>query len=177
MLTHAKLWSIFLLVSSTLLVAGCSASSTPKASFTTPIAKDSVVRADDDVAVAVTAASGVALDEAQRNRLRALIAQKIEQRKMENGNDGKPAEFEVAVLVTEYDEGSAVARAMLAGLGQIHVDATVQVLELPDRRLVGEFRVEKTFAWGGIYGASTSIEDVEIGFAEGVAAAVTGESS
>ena len=35
--------------------------------------------------------------------------------------------------------------------------------------MLGEYEVKKTFAWGGIYGASTKIEDVEAGFAEGVA--------
>jgi hypothetical protein len=64
---------------------------------------------------------------------------------------------------------------MLAGLGQIHVDATIRLLELPDNKKVGEFTVNKTFAWGGLYGGATSIEDVEKGFADGVAAALTGQ--
>lgn len=158
-----------------LVLAGCGASSAPKARFSTPIAASSVVRADDRTTVSVTSAADVTLTDADRSRLGALIQQKIDQRKAQNAADGHPAEYEVAVNVTEYDEGSAFARAMLAGLGQIHVSATVQLFELPARQLVGEFRVEKTFAWGGIYGASTSIADVEVGFAEGVAAAVTGD--
>lgn len=159
-----------------LVLGGCSASSAPKASFTTPIAATSVVRADDSVSVSVASAADVPLTETERNRLRALIQQKIEQRKAQNAADGRPESYEVSVNVTEYDKGNAVARAMLAGLGQIHVSATVQLYEMPARRLVGEFRVEKSFAWGGIYGASTTIEDVELGFAEGVAAAVTSGS-
>jgi hypothetical protein len=35
--------------------------------------------------------------------------------------------------------------------------------------------LKKTFAWGGAYGAATSIEDIESTFADGVAAAVTGQ--
>jgi hypothetical protein len=38
-----------------------------------------------------------------------------------------------------------------------------------------EFELKKTFAWGGAYGAGTSIEDIENSFADGVAASVTGQ--
>ena len=62
---------------------------------------------------------------------------------------------------------------MLAGIGRIHVDAKVTVYALPNRKKKAEFDIDKTFAWGGIYGAVTSIEDVEQGFADGVAEAVT----
>lgn len=166
--------SILLVLGSFLMLAGCSASSAPKPEFTVPIAAGSVVRADDSVIVDVTNASDVSLAEYERQRVLDRIKQKIEERKLINTSDGSPANYEVHVTITEYEKGSAFARAMLAGLGQIHVRGTVAVYELPARTLVGEFHVAKTFAWGGIYGASTSIEDVEVGFAEGVAAAVTG---
>lgn len=77
------------------------------------------------------------------------------------------------VLMTRYDKGSALARAMLAGIGRIHVDAKVTVFALSQRQKIAEFDIDKMFAWGGIYGALTSVEDVEQGFAEGVAEAVT----
>jgi hypothetical protein len=41
--------------------------------------------------------------------------------------------------------------------------------------LLEEFDMQKTFAWGGVYGASTSIEEIEDTFADGVAATVTGQ--
>ncbi len=65
---------------------------------------------------------------------------------------------------------------MLAGLGQIHIDGTVQLYQMPEHKLIGEFDMKKTFAWGGIYGAATGMEDIETTFADGVAAAVTGQS-
>ncbi len=37
-----------------------------------------------------------------------------------------------------------------------------------------ESPVYKTFAWGGIYGGVTRMEDVEQGLAGGIATAVTG---
>jgi hypothetical protein len=46
---------------------------------------------------------------------------------------------------------------------------------MPAHTLVEEFDMQKTFAWGGIYGASTSIEEIEDTFADGVAATVTGQ--
>lgn len=49
------------------------------------------------------------------------------------------------------------------------------VFEMPGHTRVGEFTLKKTFAWGGVYGAATSIEDIEDTFADGVAAAVTGQ--
>ena len=35
--------------------------------------------------------------------------------------------------------------------------------------------MQKTLAWGGVYGASTSIEESEDTFADGVATTVTGQ--
>lgn len=56
---------------------------------------------------------------------------------------------------------------MLAGLGQIHIDGDVTMYALPDHSKVGDFHLKKTFAWGGIYGSSTSMEDIETTFADG----------
>ena len=38
------------------------------------------------------------------------------------------------------------------------------------------FTIKKSFAWGGIYGGAVSMEDIERTFADGVAAAVTGQT-
>lgn len=55
------------------------------------------------------------------------------------------------------------------------LEGVVSVFEMLGHTAVGEFTLKKTFAWGGIYGAATSIEDIEDTFADGVAAAVTGQ--
>ncbi len=75
------------------------------------------------------------------------------------------------VHLTRFDRGSAVARAILIGLGQIHIDGIV-TLEKADGTVVGKYTVKKTFALGGIAGAATRIEDVEEGFAKSVAEVV-----
>ena len=69
---------------------------------------------------------------------------------------------------TQYDSGSAFARAMLIGLGQIHVEGDVTVLD-PSGAAEGRYKVSKQFALGGIAGMATSIQDVEDGFAKSVA--------
>ena len=57
---------------------------------------------------------------------------------------------------------------MLIGLGQIVIEATV-TLEDGSGRTVGEYKVAKDFAIGGVIGATTTVEDVEEGFAKSVA--------
>lgn len=153
------------------LLAGC-ATTSPNAKFREALPKDQYLRASDTASVKVEAGDGVAIEEFEKQRLAQRIQAKIDAQKINNVSSGK-REFEIAVLVTRYDKGNAFARAMLAGLGQIHIDAKVSVFPLPERKKVAEFDIDKTFAWGGIYGAVTKIEDVEQGFAEGVANAVT----
>lgn len=80
----------------------------------------------------------------------------------------------VTVTITRYQKGNAFARAMMAGLGQVHLDGHVVLARTSDGTTLSDFTMSKTFAWGGIYGASTSMEDIEHTFAEGVAEALTG---
>jgi hypothetical protein len=74
------------------------------------------------------------------------------------------------IVFTQYDDGNAFARFMLAGLGQIHIDGTVVFTDATTGREIGKYKVSKDFAFGGIYGVATHIEDVEKGFARSVAA-------
>jgi len=86
------------------------------------------------------------------------------------GGASSPREVKIHMIFTAYDKGNAFARAMLAGLGQIHIKANVELIDANSGDVTATYAVSKTFAWGGIYGASTSIEDVEKGFAASVAA-------
>lgn len=74
---------------------------------------------------------------------------------------------DMTVNFTQYDSGSAFARAMLIGLGQIHVEADVVIVDSTGTQQ-GKYQVAKQFALGGIAGAATSIQDVEDGFAKSV---------
>lgn len=56
---------------------------------------------------------------------------------------------------------------------EIHIDGVATVYQNPGRKKVGEFTLNKTFAWGGIYGASVTMDTIEDTYAEAVAEAVT----
>jgi hypothetical protein len=70
---------------------------------------------------------------------------------------------------TRYDDGSAFARFMLAGLGQIYIEGNVVLLDTQTGQVLGQYKVSKDFSFGGIYGGITNIRDVEKGFARSVA--------
>lgn len=85
--------------------------------------------------------------------------------------EGSPSALHMKIHFTRFDRGSAFARAMLIGLGQIRIEATVDLDDASGTK-VAEYRVAKDFALGGIAGATTTVEDVEDGFAKSVAQVV-----
>jgi hypothetical protein len=159
---------------STALLAAC-AGTPPKANFGHDPASQYRVDADDRPQVTVDAAPGVDLLDIDKQRMAQVIASKLEDRRMRNLANNDARDCVVAVTITRYQRGNAFARAMLAGLGQIHIDGAVKVFVGADREKVSEFTIAKTFAWGGIYGSSTSMEDIERTFSDGLAAALTGQ--
>jgi hypothetical protein len=158
-----------LVAASVALLLGSCASTAPRPTSVQPVTQPYQLSRNDTVSVKVNSAPSVAVDEAARQRVAQQVRQKIENLRTKAAASTVVREYEVDVRLTRYDEGNAFARWMLAGLGQMHVDAHITVFLLPDRTRIAEFDVEKTFAWGGIYGLSMSIEDVEEGFAGGVA--------
>jgi uncharacterized protein DUF4410 len=117
---------------------------------------------------------GVLLTPADKERIRLRIVDAIRKEdatrfKDINSPTPLPSTLRTSVTVTNYEKGNTFARFMLAGLGQIHIDAQVALRDQDTGDVLGRFEVNKTFAWGGIYGAVTRIEDVEDGFAAAVA--------
>jgi hypothetical protein len=161
-----------IVIFSILVIVGC-ATTSPNATFVQTLPETNRVDVNDDVVIKVDANQGIGVVDSEKKRLSEQIKTKIDTLKQKNSSANSKSEYEINVQLTQYEKGNAFARAMLAGLGQIHIDAHVTMLSLPERKKLAEFDVNKTFAWGGIYGASTSIEDVESGFAEGIAEAVT----
>lgn len=168
-------WKLATVLLSVLLLAGC-AGTAPKATFTAPPVKDTKVRTGDTVNVSVVSDNGVEMLDTERKHLGDVISQKVGQFKALNPAAGTPGAYDLEVTVSRFDKGNALARAMLAGLGQIHIDARVRLLETEGKAPISAFEVKKTFAWGGVYGAATGIEDVEPAFAEGIASALTGQA-
>jgi hypothetical protein len=155
-------------------LGGC-ASTTPKPEFSHEIIAEAHIASPDTTAVSVDAPESVKILPAEKDRLAQKIQLKIDARKVSNIKSGTAKSYAVELHLTRYEKGSAFGRAILAGLGQIHIDGKVDVFQMPAHTLVGEFDLKKTFAWGGIYGATTSMEDIEMTFADGVAATVTGQ--
>jgi len=154
------------------LLAGC-AGTPPAPKFTHDMVSASRVTATDSAEVSIETAEHINVLPGDRDRVAQKIKARIDARKLTNTASGEPRSFQVVLRVTRYEKGNRFARAMLAGLGQIHLEGTISVYQMPARTLVEEFDMQKTFAWGGIYGASTSIEEIEDTFADGVAATVT----
>jgi hypothetical protein len=128
----------------------------------------------------VARAQSVQVSDQEQTRLADGIAQAIRTRPISRFREvvaGPPIDtagpvLDVVVELTRYERGNAFARAMMAGLGRIHIDGLVRLVDRATGVQLGEYEVTKTFAWGGLYGASTRIEDVEAGFAQGVAEVV-----
>ena len=163
-----------------MLSTGC-ASTAGSAKVLASRAKDESLGRYTKVAF-VTSAQGDAaqMTTADRERIVALVARKVKERAPTRFTDlaaaaTDPETLRVSIAFRRYQEGNAFARFMLAGLGQIHIDADVTLEDEARRAALAKYDVTKTFAWGGIYGGSTSIKDVEDGFAEAVAKVVLGE--
>lgn len=62
---------------------------------------------------------------------------------------------------------------MLAGLGSMQIHAQVKMIDPKTGNLLSAGEAGKTFAWGGIYGAATGIEDLERDFAKEVVKGLT----
>lgn len=79
-----------------------------------------------------------------------------------------PHDLVLRVKFTVYEEGNRFARFMLAGLGSMQIHAQVEIVDAKSGNLLTSGEAGKTFAWGGVYGASRGIEDLEKDFAKEV---------
>jgi hypothetical protein len=126
--------------------------------------------------VSAEAASGVAMTPENLARVTARVKAEIQDRlpgAFLVVNPAAPGQaMRIKLLFTRYDEGNAFARFMLAGLGQIHLDADVTLIDSVSGAVVARYQIAKTFAFGGVYGGTTNMGDVEKGFAKSVADAI-----
>ena len=74
------------------------------------------------------------------------------------GDPDSPDAYSINVTITKYDEGSAFARFMLIGLGQIYLYGTVEVNEGNPPVAVRQGDFKKNICIGGIAGASVSMD-------------------
>jgi hypothetical protein len=161
-----KLVQIGCAVALAAMLAGCAGS----VSAPVPVQEFSTEQRDalKIVDISADAADGVEMSDGDFG----LICQKVKAYIMaENPGvmvDSSPQALKMHLHFTRFDRGNAFARAMLIGLGQIRIEATVTFVDASGRS-VAEFKVAKDFALGGIAGATTTVENVEQGFAKSVA--------
>ena len=163
-----------LFVTAAVITLAACAGTAPKASYVKGQAIQSPVNASDHVQVTVEAGAGVTILDYEKTRLVEQLKSHINSTRAQNVSQTAARDLMVTTTVTRYQKGSAFARAMLAGLGQIHLDGHVVLSSVSDRVILSDFMIAKTFAWGGVYGATKSIEDIEDVFAQGIADALTG---
>jgi hypothetical protein len=136
------------------------------------------------VDVTCTAGPDAKIDAATLDRMKTGVLFELEKAKpaslLAKANpDARPVNL--SINFTAYDEGNAAARLMLMGLGQMHIDGDITIIDASGKT-IGVYKISKQFALGGLVGATTSIKDVEGGFESSVVELVrdpskTGSSS
>src|SRR5208282_2314210 len=117
---------------------------------------------------------GLAISETAQNRIKDFIKTEINsgccQKRFDNiyTDTAHPEGLLLVLNFTKYDEGNRFARAMMAGLGAMKINADVEVKDGHTGNSISKGEAGKSFAWGGVLGASTGIEDVEKMFAKEV---------
>jgi hypothetical protein len=164
-----KLYCQTLLVLTAAVILSNCAGTTPEATFTQPLAEGARISREDKVRTKVTSTDSKMLATDQQ-RMGEKITSKVQS--VASSRPGAARNYELAVSINRYEKGDAFARAMLAGLGQIHIDGVVSMYQQPGKKKVAEFNLNKTFAWGGIYGASVTMDTIEDTYAAAVAEAV-----
>lgn len=167
--------SIFL----TALLSGCAGTGGSHQLVGTP-ADSAQVAKYSDLLINVQPKNGINLSQADTDRMVKLIEEDIKAEnpdRFKSINLSTPSQsiLKADVVIKNYDEGSAFARSMLVGLGQIHIDADVTLSDALSKKNIAQHEVTKTFAWGGLYGAFTDIKDAEVGFCKAVAETILGK--
>jgi hypothetical protein len=131
-----------------------------------------------NLVVESSTSEGTAISEGVQNRMRDLIRTEIANQcrgRFENISAKPPGSQDLVLHVrfTKYDEGNRFARAMLAGLGSMKIHAEIEVRDPVSGATYCKGEAGKVFAWGGLYGASTGIEEIERDFAREVARGVS----
>jgi hypothetical protein len=161
-----RCWIVVVGVALAITLNGC-ATSGGRPTYTKTLQPESRITASDRVSVEIVPGPEVKIAKYERERFEQTIESTIRSHAGVSGHGAR--DYKIVVTINKYEKGSAFARAMLAGLGQMHIDAAVAVYQMPGRKLVGEFKMDKTFSWGGVYGASANIETVEEDFAKSLA--------
>jgi hypothetical protein len=143
---------------------------------------ESVAQFDPYKTLTITSsvAEGVVMPEPVRERVEELVKANLESKycpkRFQSISTKEPAPDDLVLLIkyTTYDEGNRFARFMMAGLGGIKIHSDIIVKNTKSDEALSHGEVGKTFRWGGIYGATTDIAEIEKWFAEETAKTFAG---
>ena len=163
------------------LMAGCASTGGSHKLVTAPMSSTQAGKYTA-LMVSVQAAPNVALSQSDSFRMTKLIVEDVKSDASNRFKGINPlvpnsTTLEASVVIKRYDEGDAFYRLMLMGLGQIHIDAEVALVDSATKNKLAQYEVTKTFAWGGYFGALIGIKDVEVGFCKAVADSILGNDS
>jgi hypothetical protein len=169
-----------MLVLTMVFVSGC-ASSKGSMNVVSPFKDAGQMTKYSELVVRVTVVENLALPDDAKERIQNSIIKSVQQdgpERFKAFNPPTPGQSTLManVMIKRYDKGSKFARAMLAGLGKIHIDGDVCISDLTNKEELAKCEITKTFSLGGVAGAATSIEDVEEGFSKSVAAFILGKT-
>jgi hypothetical protein len=105
----------------------------------------------------------------------AFIKSDIEQKLLKLFPENKNLKdfYKITVTITRYEEGSAFARFMLIGFGQMYLDGTVDVLKGDTSVVIRNGNFKKNYCLGGIAGGMATIhDDMNAKVAESIAEAL-----
>ena len=161
------------------ILVGCASSSGSHKLLTPSFSSDQISKYSS-LQIVVSSKGDAQVSQLDKNRISDQIVKDIQEdapSRFEVLNQASPnvPTLEASVEIKRYDEGDAFARFMLAGLGQIHIDADVILSDLVTKERFAQYEVTKTFAWGGIYGGFTGIKEVEAGFCKAVSDSILGK--
>jgi hypothetical protein len=149
-----------------LALASC-ATHTPNAIILNPLT--AVIAQGDNVNTQVTPSDG-RMPEMESSALADKITQAVQA--MAQPGSGSPNSYELSVNITRYTKGSGFIRTAMPGMGQMHLDGVVSVYQMPTRIPVGEFAINKAFAFGGLYDLMVNMNTISNTFAQAVAKTV-----
>jgi hypothetical protein len=122
------------------------------------------------VDVTCTAGPDAKMDSGTLDRMKTGILYELEHAKpaslmSKTSPDSRP--ISLKVNFTSYEQGNAAARLMMIGMGQMHIDGDIEIIDASGNT-IGVYKIAKQFALGGMVGATTSMTDVEGGFESSV---------
>ncbi len=170
---QVKFLLLFFLLLVVAFSSGC-AGTKASSSALKPVDDGVVLTSYQNLEINTEISDGVEMSQSEADRIVGHIISKLKEKNpacfAKIGKEcNAPSTLQLDTNFTRYERGNAFARFMLAGLGQMHIDASVKLSDKNTKKIIAEYEVDKTFAWGGLYGSGTKIEDIEPAFAEAIA--------